>query len=98
MRSTHPAWPGYVDLLASQDGEQRLLEQVGPVDRAVGLLQLRESVLLEVEEVPRVLLNGPSRVLEVGSIFGHGLANFLSTDLVEGVMGQPLDVEAVEDD
>ena len=49
-------------------------------------------------EVPRVLLQRPACVLERGLLAGTCFADFGTANLVESVVGEPLNVEAVEDD
>jgi len=59
-----------VDLPSVEDPRERLLEQVGPVERAVGLLQDRELVLLVDGEVPGVLLQRVARPFDRSSLVG----------------------------
>jgi hypothetical protein len=102
-RPSRPADPileataGDVDLAAVEDLGERLLEQVGAVERLVGLLDDGELGLLVDGEVPGVLLQRITGVLErcglVGALEG---ARLLASHLVDRVVGEALDVEAVE--
>jgi len=61
-------------------------------------LDLGELSVLDVCEVPGVLLERVSRALDGVLLLGFGGAPLLSPNVVERIMCQPLDVEAVEDD
>ena len=89
---------GDVDLATVQDGDQRLLEQVGPVQPRVDPLDHRDLVALEAVQVPRVLLERPAGLLEPGLVLGHGVADLVAADLVESIVGETLDVESIEDE
>lgn len=87
-----------VDLSTVQDREERLLEQVGAVDRQVLLFEVGEFRLLEFGEIPMALLQRPPSLLEVGLLVRSGSANLLPTDFVKGIVDEALNVEAIEDE
>lgn len=88
-----------VDLTAIEDPPERLLEQVGPEQPPVSPLKRRQLLDVEPLQVPRVLEQRPPGLLERLAIIGIvDLADLGAADLVESVVGEPLDVKAVEDD
>jgi hypothetical protein len=87
-----------VDLTAVEHGEESLLEQVRAVDASVVALKHRELVALDSTKVPGVLLQCPSRALELGPILGGGLADLVAPDLIDCLVCEPLDVKSIEDD
>lgn len=87
-----------VDLTPVEDGRQGLLEHVGSEEWLVRLFELRQRLGLDIRQVPRALLQGPPGPLESGlRIRAVRLADLVAACLVECVLGESLDVEAVED-
>lgn len=78
---------------------KRLLEQIGAVERPVVLLDGAQAQPLHSGEVPRVLQQRETRVLDPASLVGAlRIAHLFAPHFVDGVAGEPLDLEAVEDD
>jgi hypothetical protein len=86
-----------VDLGAIEDLRERLLEQVGAIQRPVGPLHVGELASFDIGEVPRILLQREACAFDGLLFVGVGVAPLLATYGVERVMGKTLHVEAVED-
>ena len=65
----------HVNLPAVEAGDQRLLEQVGAEDAAIGSLQKPELLPLDAGQVPRVLLQRPAGPLEAALLVTVGGAD-----------------------
>ena len=90
---------GDVDLASVEDGSQGVLEQVSPVETPVGPLEVRERLDVDVGQVPGTLLERPARSLEdVLRLPAFGGADLVTAGLVESILSEPLDVEAIEDE
>src|SRR5712672_4662743 len=83
---------------AVENADQGVLEQVGSVQALVVPLQQREPVRVEQRQVPEALEQRPARALELLALLdGSRGANFVSADLVDRILCEPLDMEPVED-
>lgn len=90
--------PRDVGLLAVEDVRECLLEQIRAVETLVRPLQVSELVTLFLRQVPRVLLQRVPRSLQYVFFGRVGLSNLGAAYLIESVMCEPLQMEAVEDD
>ena len=98
-RSTPPALDVLARLLPAQDLAQGLLQQIGSVKRLVGPLDLAQLATLPLADVFGVLQQRPPRSLDrLREVTALGFAHHLTSNLVDRVVGQLLDVEAIEDD
>src|SRR5882757_10771547 len=83
-------------VLAVEDADERVLQQVGPVQPLVLALQRGEPKRVEHREVPEALEQRPACALEFLALLGgvRG-ADFITADFVDSILREPLDMEAV---
>lgn len=79
-------------------GEEVFLEQVGSEELPIDLFQFAESLSFRASEIPRSLQEYEAGVLQIPAVGVGELGDFLSADLIEGVVEETFDVEAIEDD
>jgi len=94
--------PGRVGAGLFEDGGERFLEQVGAVEGFVVLSDRGQPVPFLGAEIPAILEQDEAAALDrLGGVRGvifPVAPDHLAAHLVHGVAGQPLDMEAVEDD
>jgi len=104
-RARRPATPRHelpprgLDLPTAEDLGEGHLEQVRPVQRPVGTLDVGELVALGSREIPGILQQRPAGPLERRCL-GRSCEQLrlLAANLVDGILREALYVEAVEDD
>ena len=94
----HEASPADIDLTPVEDVDERLLEEVGRVQRLVGVTEFLEGQSIGIGEVPRALLRRDARALESSALAAilRG-SDLVSAGLVQRVLNEPLHMEAIED-
>jgi hypothetical protein len=79
-------------------GEEVFFEKVGSEELPVDLFQFAEPLSFGISEVPRSLQENEAGVLQIPAVGAGKLRDFLPADLIEGIVEETFDVEAVEDD
>lgn len=88
--------PAGVDVVVG--GEEVFLEQVGAEDLPVELFELAQSLAFGFFQVPGSFQEDEAGVLEFSAVGLGQLSDLLPAHLIESIVEEAFDVEAVEDD